>query len=150
MLRPPKARVMGLLRDSYDIMFDLEQLPPYTRQLRRWVGNTVFLLTLGLGIGAPKVQEFHDIKYYPPGNLMDKATAYLPNDKLWIWYWKRAWGVKPEVMEAYHRGFAEAKAVLWAAIQEIDRTWVEEPSAEGELSAEADAPAEGPSAEGDS
>lgn len=127
---------MGLLRDSYDIIFDLEQMPPYTRHLRRWVGNTVFLLTWGLGIGAPRVQEFRDIRYYPRGHFMDKATAYLPNDRLWVWYWRRVGDVAPEVYEAYHRGFAQAKTVLWASIEEIDRTWVEDPPPEEEKPAE--------------
>ena len=127
---------MGLLRDSYDIIFDLEQMPPYTRHLRRWVGNTVFLLTWGLGIGAPQVQGFRNIQYYPPGNFMDRATAYLPNDRLWLWYWRRVGDVAPEVYEAYRQGFAQAKTVLWASIEEIDRTWVEDPPPEEEKPAE--------------
>ena len=135
---------MDLLRKCYDLMFKLEQGPPYTRYFRHWVSDTTFLLTLGLGIGAPQVQEFHDIRYYPPGHYMDKASAYFPTDGLWFWYWRHVGFVRPDVMEAYRQGFAQAKAILWAAIQEIDRTWVEEPSAEEE------APAlEEPSAEGD-
>ena len=143
MLRPPKARVMDLLRKCYDLIFKLEQGPPYTRYFRHWVSDTTFLLSVGLGIGAPQAWEFRNIRYYPPGNLMDKASAYLPTDGLWFWYWRHVGFVRPEVMEASRQGFAQAKAILWAAIQEIDRTWVEEPSAEGDGPAEGDAPVEG-------
>lgn len=127
MLKLPKSRVMALLRDSYDLMFLLEEAPPYSPHLRGWVRNTAFLLNIGLGIGAPLVRQFLDIRFYPPGHLLDKATAYLPSHRLWIWYWARAGDPGPEVREAYHRGFAEAKSVLWTAMQEIDRTWAEDP-----------------------
>ena len=127
MPRPAKARVMNLLRRSYDIIFDLERTPPYTRVLRQWVSDTSFLIYLGLGVGSPLLREFRNIRYYPSGHFMDKATAYLPSTRLWAWYWALVGDPGPKVQEAYHQGFAQAKSVLWNAIQEIDRTWPDDP-----------------------
>lgn len=121
---------MGLLRKSYDLTFELERMPPYTSLLREWVSNTSWLIYLGLGTASPLLREFREIRYYPPGNLIDRATAYLPI-RLWLWYWARVGHPGPKVQEAYFEGFARAKSVLWAAIQEIDRTWPEEPPDDG-------------------